>query len=70
MSSRQEFGPLIPNLHRVVTIAEHLCDEGVFETLRTKGGGFFGSAVNSKTKETRTMKLCTVTVYYIVDITK
>ena len=41
-----------------------------FVTLRTKGGGHFDSLANSQPKEARTMKLCTVIVYYITSITK
>ena len=40
-----------------------------FVTLKTKGGSFRPTA-NSETKEARTMKLCTVIVYYIASITK
>ena len=35
-----------------------------------EGGGHFDSPANSQTKEARTMKLCTLIVYYITSITK
>ena len=43
----------------------------VFVTLRTKGGSFWPPPpASSKTKEARTMKLCTVIAYYITSINK
>ena len=41
---------------------------GVFETLSTEG--VILTPANSITKEGRTMKFCTVIVYYIVSITQ
>ena len=42
-----------------------------YVTLRSKGGGvILISPANSETKEARTMKFCTVKVYYINSITK